>query len=682
MARDPHKYFRIEARELLTQFGAVVLELERDGNSGGQVQRLLRLAHTLKGAARVVKEPNIADRAHAIEDVLVPFREMSGDIPRECVDAVLNSLDEIDGRIRELAPAPDGTPVVQSAALPTEDIRTVRADIAEMDAVLDGVTEAHTILNGLRLAPRKLEQAQHLTALLLDQLAPRGARESYSPAFAGQKTAYATAQDLRKGLNGVRSHLGLAIDQMDRELNQLRDVAEQLRLVSADSLFVSLERTVRDTGRSLDKKVAFEGTGGDIRLDAHVLGLVQGALVQVLRNAVAHGIEPAGERQAAGKTVEGLVTLNVSRRGRQIVFTCRDDGRGVDLEAVQRVASRRGILDSRTKSYGAEELLRVLMRGGISTSDTVTEVSGRGIGLDVVREAIEQLGGEVVIRNQAGKGVTFELIVPLSVASLEVLVVEVSGNIVTIPIDAVRTAIRVMANDISWGSDGGSLLYDKVAIPFISLPRALFGTRSPAGRAWSALVVAASGSLAAIGVDRLLDTARVVVRPLPEFVPAHGMIAGASLDAEGNPQLVLDPDGVVAKASHGFTADLEPNSPARPILVVDDSLTTRMLEQSILESAGYDVDLATSGEEGLERARHKRYALILVDVEMPGMDGFTFIQQIRSDPALHDIPAILVTSRAEPEDVQRGLDVRAQGYIVKSEFDQAKLIAMIRPLTG
>jgi two-component system chemotaxis sensor kinase CheA len=160
------------------------------------------------------------------------------------------------------------------------------------------------------------------------------------------------------------------------------------------------------------------------------------------------------------------------------------------------------------------------------------------------------------------------------------------------------------------------------------------------------------------------------------------MIAGVSLDADGNPQLVLDPDGLVGEALRRLGPDLEPESSSRPILVIDDSLTTRMLERSILEAAGYEVDLAISGEEALERARRKRYALFLVDVEMPGMDGFTFIELIRADPALHDIPAILVTSRAGPEDIQRGRDVRAQGYVIKSEFDQAELIAKIRSLTG
>jgi two-component system chemotaxis sensor kinase CheA len=188
--------------------------------------------------------------------------------------------------------------------------------------------------------------------------------------------------------------------------------------------------------------------------------------------------------------------------------------------------------------------------------------------------------------------------------------------------------------------------------------------------------------MAAVGVDRLLGTARIVVRPLPQRMTASPIVAGASLDADGNPQLVLDPDCLIAAAQRGDAGEVDVTPPRRLVLVVDDSLTTRMLEQSILESAGYEVDVALSGEEALGLVHAKRYALILVDVEMPGMDGFTFIERLRAEPALRDIPAILVTSRAAPEDRRRGQEVGAQGYIVKSEFDQAELLAIIGPLMG
>jgi two-component system chemotaxis sensor kinase CheA len=224
-------------------------------------------------------------------------------------------------------------------------------------------------------------------------------------------------------------------------------------------------------------------------------------------------------------------------------------------------------------------------------------------------------------------------------------------------------------------------------VPFIPLATALDGASWPAGRAWTALIVAGAGGVAAIGVERLFGTARTVVRPLPELCGSGAAIAGAALDGEGNPQLILDPDALVVAAQSlprdgGRAADRNGARVKRPVLVIDDSLTTRMLEKSILESAGYDVDVASSAEEGLDLARRKPFAVILCDVEMPGIDGFTFVERLRADTALRDTPAILVTSRNEPEDRRRGRDVGARGYIVKSEFNQAELLNMIRPMAG
>jgi two-component system chemotaxis sensor kinase CheA len=195
------------------------------------------------------------------------------------------------------------------------------------------------------------------------------------------------------------------------------------------------------------------------------------------------------------------------------------------------------------------------------------------------------------------------------------------------------------------------------------------------------VVVQSGSSWAAVGVERLLGTANVVVRPLPEMVDSIAVVAGASLDAEGNPQLVLDPAGLVAAARAGAEARPAPAPAARaPILVIDDSLTTRMLEQSILESAGFDVDVAVSAEDALVKARDRRYGLFVVDVEMPGMDGFEFVERTRADPVLRETPAILVTSRSAPEDRRRGEQAGARGYILKGEFDQVHLLHTIQRL--
>jgi two-component system chemotaxis sensor kinase CheA len=684
MAQDPYKYFRPEAHDLVDQFAKGVLELEKAGGGTAAVQRLLRVAHTLKGAARVVKQSEIANRAHAIEDALSPFRDDAQGIAREQIDALLQHLDGISSQLGSLAPAEVPQEQGPARSESEEGRRTVRADIAETDAVLDGVAEAHALLNGLRGSARDVEQARHLAELLQAQLA-RLAAADHGRQSGGASRRLGVVEELCRKFGGIERGLATAIDQMDRELRQLRDAAERLRLVSAGSLFIALERTTRDTARALGKQVLFAGKGGDIRLDSHVIETVQSALIQIVRNAVAHGIEPEAERAAAGKSAVGRVSVHAARRGRRIVFECRDDGRGVDLEAVRRVALQRGMPAQAAKLLDAQELVRMLLRGGISTSKTVTAVSGRGVGLDVVREAVERLGGDVVVATRPGAGTTIELVVPPSLASMEALIIETQGaggtaTTTSLPLDAVRSTLRLPASEISCGSPGAAILYEQKAIPFIPLATALDRTSWSPARSWTAVIAAGAEGIAAVGVDRLLGTGRIVARPLPHHVTASPIVVGASLDADGNPQLVLDPDGLVAAAQRGGRARLDTPQPGRPILVVDDSLTTRMLEQSILESAGYDVDVAVSAEEALEIVRHKRYALILVDVEMPGMDGFAFIERIRSDSVLHDIPAVLVTSRASPEDLQRGRDVGAHGHIVKSEFDQAELLAMIEPL--
>jgi two-component system chemotaxis sensor kinase CheA len=679
MAEDPYRYFRLEAREILDQFSAAALGLEKDGHAG-EAQLLLRLAHTLKGAARVVKQAEIADAAHAIEGLLAPFRDRAAAVPRDRLDMLLQHLDTIASHVRVIevrAIEADGHPATavshaETAVSAADDdaVRSVRADIAEIDALLDGVAETQALLNRLSANQHSIERSRTIAELVAAQLArPGGA--------VGDK-AYRLAEDLRRSLGDAERRLAATAEQMHRELRQLRDAAEQVRLVGAATLFPALERTARDAAQALSKEVIFVASGGAIRLDADLIMTAQRALVQIVRNAVAHGIESPAIRRAAGKPAAGHIVLDVNRRGARIVFTCRDDGAGVNLAAVRRAALRRGAGVESVARLGAQELMNLLLQGGISTADGVSEIAGRGIGLDVVRASAARLGGTVAVTTEAGRGTTFELAVPLALASIEVLIIEAAGTTAAVPLDAVRGTALVGEDAISHAASGITVLHEETAIPFLWLSRALAGERPrPDGKS-PAIVIAGPTGMAMVGVRRLLGTARVVARPLPALAPAAAIIAGASLDADGNPQLVLSPEALIAEAQRQDADEPEAGPQRHPILVVDDSLTTRMLEQSILESAGYEVDLAVSAEEALAIARRRRYALFLVDVEMPGMDGFTFIERARGDAALRDVPAVLVTSRAAPEDRRRGEEVGACGYIVKGEFDQAELLATIR----
>jgi len=331
---------------------------------------------------------------------------------------------------------------------------------------------------------------------------------------------------------------------------------------------------------------------------------------------------------------------------------------------------------------GLAEAVRLLLKGGITTTGAVTELSGRGIGLDVLRETVGRVKGELSVRSEPGRGTTVEVVVPVSLSSQAVLQVEISGSVVALPLDSVARNVLLKAADVSRSANRDTVSHEGRVIPLLSLAAVLGrggGARSEAS--WPAVIVRSGGEEAALRVDRVLGATRVVVRPIPTAAQAEPVVYGASLDGEGNPQLVLDPGGLIAVARRGAPAPAPPAlRERRPILVIDDSLTTRMLEQSILESAGYAVDLASSGEEGLVKARERRYALFICDVEMPGMNGFDFVARARADAALKDVPSILVTSLASAEDKSRGKRSGARAYIVKSEFDQGSFMQIIRSL--
>src|SRR6266852_3306874 len=657
MAKDQYKYYRIEARELLEGLNQAVLELERGGSRKEVLGRLLRLAHTLKGASRVVKQSGIAECAHAIEDAFSPYRDGHEVIPQERTNQVLGLLDTIAGKVASLdmslaelrgeTPRPAGE----------ELFETVRVEIEEMDRLLEGVSEASVQLRALRQEFDTLDRARQLAGNLLDSVSMQVKVETNGNRWMGNNSKVrTTAEDLRTCLERLGRNLSIGVDQVEAEFTQVRDAANRLRLLPASSVFSSLERAVRDAAQSLHKEVLFESLGGANRLDAHVLAALRDALLHVVRNAVAHGIEYPQERLSAKKPAQGRVELRVEQRGTRVAFLCHDDGRGIDVEAVRQVAIRRGLVAaSDVASLGLEDAVKIIIKG------------------------------EVAVRSEAGKGTTLEICVPVSLSSLAALEVDAGGIVAALPLDSVRQTLRLANHDIAHSAEKDSIVYEGELIPFLSLPRALRKKDADDQKRqfWSVIVLEGSSGAAAIGVDRLLGTANVVVRPLPPLAVAEVSVTGASLNAEGDPQLVLDPEGLVATANLGRGIRSEVAAAKHPyMLIIDDSLTTRMLEQSILESADYEVELATSGEEGLEKARAKQYGLFLVDVEMPGMDGFEFISRTQADARLSAVPSILVTSRSAVEDRRRGEQSGARAYIVKGEFDQGHLLRMTRELMG
>jgi two-component system chemotaxis sensor kinase CheA len=683
--RDPLRYFRVEARELIDQITAGVLDL--DQRAGPEpVARLLRFAHTLKGAARVVRQKDIADRAHAFEEILVPHRTDEKALAADEMRELLRLNDEIASYVSALekpaapgvTPHPEDAPRTEQEPEPEPvEATTHRTTTQDLDELLDAIGETNARMAPLRTGCATVERLHRSAVNLADQL--RLGR-------AGTTAARAAAERLAGELGSAGRRFTDAVDQIERELDDVRAKAEGLRLVPVGSVFTAMRRAVRDAADGEGKRVRFVSRGAGIRMGAHLLGPVSGAFLHVVRNAVVHGIEPEDVRLAAGKPAEGTITLEVERRGRHAVFRCADDGRGFDLEALRRTAEARGLLPAGGRPPDTDELLRLVLNGGISTSPSVTEVAGRGIGMDAVREVAVQLQGEVAVRTVPGRGATVELIFPLALLAMTGLIVEAGGIVATLPLDAVRACVRLSAEEAAAAASSGRLVHEDSAAPFLPLAEALYaGSTVPDSPGiGAAVVIKGDSGVFAIGVDRLAGTSALVARPLPDLAPAAPVIGSVAVDADGNPRLVLDPLGLAAEVlrSHlggALTAAAAVAEPL-PILVVDDSLTTRMLERSILESAGYEVDLAASGEEGLEKAAARSYGLFLTDIDMPGIDGFTFVERTRADPRLAAVPAILVSSRASAADRDRGRAAGASAYIVKGEFDQEQLLENIRRL--
>ncbi|WP_327004100.1 ATP-binding protein [Dactylosporangium sp. NBC_01737] len=467
VAKDPLRYFRIEARELVDQLSQGVLDLTRDGADREPVARLLRHAHTLKGAARVVRQSEIAGAAHQLEELLVPHRDGADPVPPETVGALLTLTDRMSvlaGALQPPQPPQAPPPAAEKADTePRPAAAPVRSDSADIDELLDAVGEAHARFAPLRRQVATVERARRAAEAITEQLRIRGAQ----PDGADGRTG-GMATRLAADLTALGRQLTETVEQVERELDDIRGRAERLRLVPVATVLTTLHRAAYDAAGAEGKKVVFDSRGGDLRLDPHVLSLASGALLHVVRNAVSHGVEGETERLAAGKPGAGHVTVEVHRRGTNAAFRCRDDGRGFDLGAVRRQAEARGLVTSGAEA-DVRELMRLLMHGGISTAGEVTGISGRGIGLDAVRDVAEQLGGEVNVSTEPGRGTTVELVVPLSLVSLSGLVVEAAGTLASLPLDAVRTCVLLDAVEVAAAGAAGAMAHDGHVIAFLSL---------------------------------------------------------------------------------------------------------------------------------------------------------------------------------------------------------------------
>ena len=482
----------------------------------------------------------------------------------------------------------------------------------------------------------------------------------------------------------LHQRCSLSINQLGKQL-QL-DVW-RARMVPAESLLEGYRKMMRDLARDQGKKIEFHATSTGVHADRRVLEALKDPLLHLLRNAVNHGIELPQDRATKGKPLVGTVSLRIGSVGQRLNIVVEDDGRGVDFLRAAQVAVRQGILsETEAASRSPEQLAPILFQAGFSTSPSVTELAGRGMGLSVVQETIRRLQGDVKLRPRDGCGTVIHLSVPLSISTHKLLLINCCNRLFAIPIHSVERLYRIKLESVSTVEGKPVVLLRGHPVRLFSLRQMLGLSTSSESAGQGALSVAVlrlKNGRAAVAVDAFLWECNAVIQNVGSI--GRGGISGAILLEDGNIAIVVDPDELIESSAPHEHAFLKPSEqplkkPAASILVVDDSMTTRTLEKSILEANGYRVRVAVDGVEALACLSQQRADLVITDVQMPRMDGFDLLEAMKKDPGLSKIPVIVVTSLDRREDQERGLRLGADAYIVKRKFDQVELLGAIRQI--
>ncbi len=476
----------------------------------------------------------------------------------------------------------------------------------------------------------------------------------------------------------------LAWDEATTKSATLAQDTRLLRLVRVGSLRPALERAVLETARGLGKMVSFVLEGDHVELDRRVIERLRAPLVQLLRNAVDHGIELPGARARAGKPVAGCIQIHARTAGAEAVLRVRDDGIGFDFERMRGLARASGMPVA--EDADDQALFELALQPGFSTRAVASATSGRGMGLDIVRQRVAEMQGSLTLDSTPGAGATIEIRVPVDLGVMRGLLVEVRGLRFFLVQSAVETVLRLRPEDERTLEGRRHLFHDGAMIPLADLGTALMlGGRSRAGADTPrpCVVLASAERRIAYMVDALGDLRDVVIKPLGPRVRRSGLVTGAALVGEGEVACVLDAAGL---ARHGRAEEstprlVESTRRAATVLVVDDSVTTRQLLRSILESGGYDCTIAEDGEAAWHRlTAGDAFDLVVSDIEMPRLDGFQLLSRVRSSPKTSQLPFVLVTALSDDADRRRALELGADAYVVKERFDQEALLDTVKEL--
>lgn len=676
--------FRAEAED---QIGLLAEALAADPETW-DMARLFRLAHSIKGASRLVDARELANAAHLLENLLSQLRE------GRPLDAEVVGLARAGGlQVEEAFAGWDATLPTALAAVaepPVAEPPATEADNGTLGRAAPAAMageEVATADTTLRIGSDRLEDLTGLVAELavaagsisgLRELA-RGLEQQLNELFRGTLDGHPAARSVLAASRRLGGALQQSAARQEKLGAELGDLVSRLRMVSIDSLRNLLSRTVRDAARRRGIDAELKVSGGDTAIDRGLLAALRDPLIQLLRNAVAHGLERAEERRWAGKNERGLVRLEARAEGSWVEIAVADDGRGLDRDALIRAAVARGLW-AEDEDPDTERLSSLLFEAGFSTAENIDELAGRGVGLDVVRSNIDRLGGEVRVTSVVGGGTTFVLRVPLTRLTMRVLKIRLGDDYYLLPVTQIERVFTVRGPEVAI-ADGQPSVECRGAPVTLGDLRTFFGHPASPLEGKPAVLIERRGRRRAFLVDAVLGELEAVLQPLPWNLRHLPGIAGlAILDGE-RVLPILDPGDLLDQAQTlSLAATGHRESRRRRILVADDSVTSRTLERNILAAAGYEVEVAIDGGDAWEKLRRSPPDLLITDVDMPTLSGIELTRKLRADRQLHLLPIILVTSLGQAEDRERGAEAGANAYIVKGAFDQDELLRAVARL--
>jgi len=733
--------FKAEAIEHVATMSSGLTELERMPPIEVQmdvVETVFREAHSLKGAARAVNIPGVESLCQALESVFAQWKMRRIHQSRELFDTLHLAIDMVRAAVASPAPSSHDVPHEQLAGLVAEleRLATGGPAVAAFDpgGAKDSPGAPFEARPGPQqdLAPRPSSgvlaaeasetvrvSAERLSSLLSEAEEMLPLKSDAASLSLGADGLVSAIEALRSELGGPsRASAPAAVQEMlsrldkraasietaarassrsarlhsrslGRMIDSLLDDTKKTMLLPFSNLLEVFPMAVRDISRKKAKEAEVVFEGESLEIDRRILEELKDPLLHLVRNCVDHGIERPSEREGAGKPRKGRVTVSIVHAdGNTAEIRVVDDGGGIDLERVKASAIKNGVIKaSDAASLSRQEALSLIFNSGLTTSPIITDISGRGLGLAIVREKVERLGGSISVESSKA-GTSFRMLVPLTIATFRGVLVSSGAQSFIVPTSSVERTFRAGKSQFGAAENRETVRLGGEVFSFARLSTVLGLPDRPSGEGpVPVLLLASAGTKIAFGVDEISGEEDVLVKGLGPQLKKVRNISGAAILGTGTPVPIINvPDLLrsAVKTAPGPAKKAVPRAGVqkRPVLVAEDSITSRMLLKNILETAGYEVSTAVDGVEAWTLMKTEKFDILITDVEMPRMDGFELTARVRADKDLSRLPVVLVTALEKREDKERGIEAGANAYMIKSSFNQNNLLEIVKRLTN